>query len=66
MIKYLKPSSWGMKALDVIFVFILVAVAIKLLFPGTGLATGIHDFTHLLAGFVGWLAGVLVQFLDWL
>lgn len=66
MTKYLKPSSWGMKAVDLMFVFILVAIAIKLLFPTTGLAVGIHSFTHLLAGFVGWLSGVVVQFLNWL
>jgi hypothetical protein len=66
MSKYIRPSSWGMKAVDVIFVFILVALVIKLLFPGTGLAVGIHDFTHLLASFISWFSGWIVQFLNWI
>lgn len=66
MSKYIMPSKWGMKLIDLIVVLVLIAILVRFLAPTSGLSQAIHTFTHLLAGFIGWLAGVTVQFLNWI
>lgn len=66
MSKYLRPSSWGMKTIDFVFVLILVALAVRWLLPDTGLSQAIHTGAHLLAQAIAWVAGWIVQFLNWI
>jgi hypothetical protein len=64
--KYIMPSRWGMKTIDAIAVLILAAVLIHWLLPTTGLADAIHTGAHLLAQGIAWIAGWIVQFLNWI
>jgi hypothetical protein len=60
--KAFRPSSWGMKFFDVIFmifVVIIVCAGIQLAFPSSGLAHAIHQGFHFLAILLGWIAGGL-------
>jgi hypothetical protein len=66
MSKYLRPSSWGLKAIDLIFILIVVALALKLVAPTSGVAHAIHTFCGWLATGVLWISNILAQFLTWL
>ncbi len=64
--RYLMPSKWGMKIIDLIAIFILIALIIKVVAPTTGLAIAIATFCHWLALGVQWISALLVQFLNWI
>jgi hypothetical protein len=66
MSKYIRPSAWGMKAIDIIFVFILLAILIRFFAPTSGLAQAVHTFCSWLAAGVQWIATYLSRFLTWL
>ena len=62
----LRISQWGLKAVDVIAIAILLALIIRFIAPTSGLAEAIHTGAHLLAQGIAWLAGWIVQFLNWI
>ena len=66
MFKALRPSSWGLKLIDVIAVFIVLAILIRFVAPTSGLATAIHTFCGWLAAGVVWLSTYLARFLTWI
>ncbi len=60
------PSKWGMKAIDLIAILIIVAILIKLVAPTSGLNGYLNTFFHWIALGVQWIAALLVQFLNWI
>jgi hypothetical protein len=64
--KYIRPSAWGMKAIDVLFVFILFALVLRFIAPTSGLALAIHTFCGWLAAGVTWVSIYLARFLTWI
>ena len=66
MSKAWRPSSWGLKIIDVLFIVILIAILIKFFAPDTGLANAIHVFCGWLAIGITNIANLLARFLTWL
>lgn len=66
MFKALRPSSWGLKLIDVIVVLIVIAVAVKFFAPTSGLSTAIHTVCSWLAIGVTYIADWVARFLNWI
>jgi hypothetical protein len=61
-----RPSTWGMKLVDVLFILFVVAALTKWLAPTSGLSIVFQQLFHGLAIVVQWLANVLVTVLNWI
>lgn len=66
MLKALRPSSWGLKALDVIFFLIILALIVKVVAPTSGLGAAMHTVFSWLAIGITYLADLTARFLTWL
>ena len=65
MSKMLMPSRWGMKLVDLLVFLLVFALIVKVGWPTSALAEGIHVGGHWLGIGVQWIAGLLAQFLNW-
>jgi len=62
--KALRPSSWGLKLIDTVFIILLACVVIRVFWPTSGAATFIHEVGHYLAIGVTYVANAIAYLLN--
>ena len=66
MSKVWRPSSWGLKVIDVIAIFILIAILVKFFAPTSGVGEAVHTVCSWIATGIIYIADLLARFLTWL
>jgi len=62
--KALRPSSWGLKLIDTVFILILFCIAVRVFAPTSGVASFIHEVGHYLAIGVTYVANAIAYLLN--
>lgn len=66
MFKALRPSSWGLKMIDALFILIVLAILVHLFAPTSGVAIAIHTVCSWIATGIIYIADMIARFLTWL
>jgi hypothetical protein len=62
--KALRPSSWGMKLIDIVFAILVFCILVRVFAPSTGVGVFVHQVTHYLAIGVTYLANAIAYLLN--
>ena len=62
--KALRPSSWGLKLIDTMFILLLFCIVVRVFWPTSGIAAFIHQVAHYLAIGVTYAANALSYLLE--